>query len=177
MEALGGLTVSDACTADGRLVVFCSDASSGTCPLVITRTYVVTDACGNSASFTQTINVDDTQAPVITGTLTPVTVEGCTSADVPAALTSVTAIEALGGLTVSDACTADASLTVSSSDASSGTCPLVITRTYVVTDACGNSASFTQTINVSDTEHTFILHSLTHVVFRVCTSTDKPAAL
>jgi hypothetical protein len=52
-------------------------------------------------------------APVITGTIAPVTIEGCTTADAPAALTTVAALET-AGLTITDACTADA-LTVSSS--------------------------------------------------------------
>ena len=54
-----------------------SQTSSGTCPLVITRTYVITDACGNSATVTHTINVDDNTAPVITGTMAPINIEGC----------------------------------------------------------------------------------------------------
>ena len=74
--------------------------------MVITRTYIITDACGNSASVTQTINVDDNTAPVITGTIAPVTIEGCTTADAPAALTTVAALET-AGLTITDACTAD----------------------------------------------------------------------
>jgi hypothetical protein len=111
-----------------------SDASSGTCPLVITRTYTITDACGNSTTVTQTINVNDTQAPVVTGTIPASTVEGCGPTDVPAAATTVAALEALG-ITIADACTPDANLVVTSSDASSGTCPLVITRTYTITDA------------------------------------------
>jgi hypothetical protein len=90
-----------------------------------------------------------TPAPVITGTLAPITIEGCTTADAPAPLTTVAALET-AGLTITDACTADASLTVSSSQTSTGTCPLVITRTYIITDACGNSASVNQTINVDD---------------------------
>ena len=34
-----------------------------TCPEVITRTYSVTDACGNSINVTQTITVDDNINP------------------------------------------------------------------------------------------------------------------
>jgi hypothetical protein len=50
--------------------------------------------------------VDDNTAPVITGTIAPVTIEGCTTADAPAALTTVAALET-AGLTITDACTAD----------------------------------------------------------------------
>ena len=110
---------------------------------------MITDACGNSATATQTINVDDNTAPAITGTMTAINIEGCTTADAPAALTTVADLE-LAGITVTDACTPDANLVVTSSQTSTGTCPLVITRTYVITDACGNSATATQTINVDD---------------------------
>jgi hypothetical protein len=175
LEALG-VTITDACTADANLVVTSSQTSTGTCPLVITRTYVITDACGNSASVNHTINIDDNTAPVITGTMTPVTVEGCTTADAPAALTTVAALEALG-ITITDACTPDASLTVSSSQTSTGTCPLVITRTYVITDACGNSASVNHTINIDDNTAPVITGTMTPVTVEGCTTADAPAAL
>jgi hypothetical protein len=147
-------------------VVTSSQTSTGTCPLVITRTYVITDACGNSASVNHTINIDDNTAPVITGTMTPVTVEGCTTADAPAALTTVAALEALG-ITITDACTADANLVVTSSQTSTGTCPLVITRTYVITDACGNSASVNHTINIDDNTAPVITGTMTPVTVKV----------
>ena len=42
-----------------------SDVSDGnTCPEVITRTYSVTDDCGNSINVTQTITIDDVTDPV-----------------------------------------------------------------------------------------------------------------
>src|SRR5687768_9393870 len=137
LELLAGdLEITDACTADGSLVVSSSQTTSGTCPIVITRTYLVTDACSNtSVTIIHTINVDDTTAPVVTGTIDATTVEGCVVGDAPAAQTTVAGLELLAGdLEITDACTADGSLVVSSSQTTSGTCPIVITRTYLVTD-------------------------------------------
>ena len=72
LEALaGGITITDICTVDALLTVTHTDAAAGTCPTVITRTYTITDACLNSVNIIQTINVDDTQEPVVTGSLTP----------------------------------------------------------------------------------------------------------
>jgi len=51
-------------------VAFVSDVSDGnTCPETITRTYSVTDACGNSINVTQTIIVDDTTNPTASNPL------------------------------------------------------------------------------------------------------------
>ncbi|MEL1248587.1 gliding motility-associated C-terminal domain-containing protein, partial [Flavobacterium helocola] len=145
-----GLTIADACTSDATLVVTSADTSVGTCPIVVTRTYTITDACGNFTTATQTINVQDTTAPVVTGTITPATAEGCSATAAPAAVTTVAALEGMG-LTIADACTSDATLVVTSTDTSAGTCPIVVTRTYTITDACGNFTTATQTINVQDT--------------------------
>src|SRR4029450_8835965 len=144
LQALG-VTITDACTP---LTVTSSDAApTGTCPITIVRTYTVTDPCGNSATITQNITVDDTQAPVITGTLAPATAEGCDATAAPPAATTVAELQALG-VTITDACTP---LTVTSSDAApTGTCPITIVRTYTVTDPCGNSATITQNITVDD---------------------------
>src|SRR5690606_860464 len=149
------IAIQDCCAPVDQLTVQFTDAApSGTCPLVVVRTYTVTDLCGNiSATFTQTINIDDTEAPVVTGSLEAITVEGCDLTSLPAALTTVAALEAMG-VTITDACTPDDQLTVQFTDAApSGTCPVVVLRTYTVTDLCGNiSATFTQTINIDDTE-------------------------
>ena len=45
-------------------VAFVSDLSDGnSCPEVITRTYSVTDSCGNSINVTQTITINDITPP------------------------------------------------------------------------------------------------------------------
>ncbi|MBD3638289.1 MAG: proprotein convertase P-domain-containing protein, partial [Crocinitomicaceae bacterium] len=121
-------------------VTHLSDVSDGnTCPETITRTYRVTDVCGNFVDVFQTITVDDITPP--TGTAPgPVTVE-CI-ADVPAADPLLITDEAdnCGVPTVTHL-----------SDVSNGlTCPETITRTYRITDACGNFIDVTQTITVDD---------------------------
>jgi len=175
LETLG-LSISDACTTDSSLVVASSDASMGTCPIVVSRTYTVTDACGNTSTYTQTINVDDNTAPAITGMIAATTVEGCDATAAPAAVTTVSALETLG-LSISDACTTDSSLVVASSDASMGTCPIVVSRTYTVTDACGNTSTYTQTINVDDNTAPAITGMIAATTVEGCDATAAPAAV
>ena len=122
-------------------VAFVSDSSDGnTCPEVITRTYSVTDACGNSTNVTQTITVSDTTDPTASN---PTGIDVECIEDVPDADIAVVTDEA-------DNCGTPTVAFVS--DSSDGnTCPEVITRTYSVTDACGNSTNVTQAITISDT--------------------------
>ncbi|MFV9552648.1 hypothetical protein, partial [Algibacter sp. PT7-4] len=70
-----GLNIEDNCTTDDNLVVTNSDSASGTCPLVVTRTYTITDACGNAVNASQTINVEDTTNPTASNPST-ITVPG-----------------------------------------------------------------------------------------------------
>ena len=144
-----GLTIIDICSPDAALIVTSNSSSSGTCPIIVTHNYTVTDACGNSGTAIQTIFVDDITAPSITGTIPPTAVEGCSASAVPPAVSTVSELETLG-LSISDACTPDASLMVTSNISSSGTCSIVTTRTYTVTDACGNSSTATAIFNISD---------------------------
>ena len=154
-----------------------SDVVAGSCPTIITRTYTVTDACSNPVNIIHTINVDDTQAPVVTGSLSATTVEGCNLGTAPVAVNTVAALEALaGGITIADVCTLDASLTVSHTDVPVGTCPIVITRTYTVTDACSNPVNIIHTINVDDTQAPVVTGSLSPTTVEGCDAGDAPAA-
>ena len=177
LEALG-LTIADICTADADLVVTYEDAVAGTCPIVITRTYTVTDECGNESTASYSISVDDTTPPEITGGITDITVEGCdvTAATVPAPATTVAQLEALG-LTIADICTADADLVVTYEDAVAGTCPIVITRTYTVTDECGNESTASYSISVDDTTPPEITGGITDITVEGCdvTAATVPA--
>ncbi|MEO6131464.1 MAG: T9SS type A sorting domain-containing protein, partial [Saprospiraceae bacterium] len=107
----------------------------------VIRTYVATDACGNSASCSQTITVFDNTAPSITCP-TNVTVQ-CAS-QVPAV--NIAAVVA------TDNCGGAASVIFVSDVTSNQTCAnrFTVTRTYRATDACGNSATCSQTISVFD---------------------------
>uniref|UniRef100_UPI0012FD3385 LamG-like jellyroll fold domain-containing protein n=1 Tax=Confluentibacter citreus TaxID=2007307 RepID=UPI0012FD3385 len=54
---------ADNCTANPQ-VAWVSDTPSGTCPVVVTRLYSVTDNAGNSRNVTQTITVNDAIDPI-----------------------------------------------------------------------------------------------------------------
>ena len=125
----------------------CSDVSvdlsegeeTGTCAgsSTITRTWSTADACSNGASHTQTVTVEDTTAPVLSG--------------VPAdAAASCDAVPVPADVTASDNCS-DAPVELAEVT-EPGTCNAEsgITRTWTATDACGNQVSQSQVITVSD---------------------------
>jgi uncharacterized protein YunC (DUF1805 family) len=135
-----GVAISDNCTADGALVVTSSDgAPSGSCPWTITRTYTVTDACGNAATVNQTITVDDIIPPTASN-LAPISVQ---------CLTDIPAGNILDVTDEADNCGVPVVAFVGDVD-NGGTCPKIFTRTYSVTDACGNTINVTQAITVGD---------------------------
>ncbi|MGB5052666.1 MAG: HYR domain-containing protein, partial [Caldilineaceae bacterium] len=120
---------------------------ANSCGGTYTNTFTFTDACGvTSAPFTQTITVRDTTAP--TGTA-PADITGiqCIS-NVPAANPEAVTDEA-------DNC--DGPVTVTVSDTNNGglgstSNPYIVTRTYRLTDACGNFRDLVQKITVVDNQ-------------------------
>jgi hypothetical protein len=112
-------------------------------PFIVTRTYRVTDACGNSIDVVQTLTALDNTKPTASNPA-PVNVQ-CIS-NIPAANTNVVTDEA-------DNCST-ATVALHSEINNGGTgcpgSPYIVTRTYRVTDACGNSIDVTQTLTVLD---------------------------
>jgi len=124
------------------VVGFVGDVSNGqTCPETITRTYSVTDVCGNVITVNQIITIDDTTPPTASS---PVQVTVQCSADVPLPDATVVTDEA-------DNCTANPAVAFVNDVSDGLSCPETITRTYSVTDDCGNQITVTQTIIVDDT--------------------------
>jgi gliding motility-associated-like protein len=121
------------------VVAFVGEISNGNCPLIITRTYSITDACGNSLTVTHTINVHDDIPPTASNPAN-ITVE-CVD-EVPPADINIIADEA-------DNCSGPV-VVAFLGEISNGLCPQLITRTYSVTDACGNSITVSQLITVFD---------------------------
>jgi hypothetical protein len=103
------------------------------------RTFTAVDACGNSATATQNINIIDTTAPVITAC--PADASYSCLADVPAANTAL--------VSATDVCS-DVTIVLHSEVSTGNDCQGTIVRTYRATDACGNFADCVQVINYND---------------------------
>ena len=141
-SATGSATATDNC--GNATVAFSDSTATGTCPQAYTiyRTWTATDQAGNTASCVQVIDVSDNTAPIIA--TCPANASVLCIADVPPSN--------LGQISGSDNCDPSpvAALAQESDNGGSGCAgdPLVITRNYTLTDACGNSSNCTQTITV-----------------------------
>lgn len=140
--------VPDAADANVQYADDCSSVSlafnetfaPGLCPndYILTRTWTVTDGCGNSVEQSQTITVIDDSAPVLFGVPADLDLE-CGSA-VPEAI--VFAVDNCSGLT-------EVSLNAVTQTAE---CSSSLIRTWFTFDECGNYAEAQQIINFSDTQ-------------------------
>jgi len=108
------------------------------CAGELTRIYGASDACGNESSITQVIQfVTDTGSPV--PSIVPEDLNlGCNPTNIPAASDSVVA--------VTDMCGSSISTNMTEQAITNFGCEVVITRTFEITDDCGNTANAQQTI-------------------------------
>ena len=142
VPAAAELTATDNCS--GTITGVPADVvTPGDCPnsFVVTRTWTFTDECDNASTVSQTITVEDTQAPVAPEASAPLAVQ-CAD-DVPAA----------AELTATDNCSGTIT-GVPTDVVTPGGCPnsFVVTRTWTFTDECDNASTVSQTITVEDTE-------------------------
>jgi ribosomal protein S26 len=132
IPAVPEVNVTDECSAVE--VDFSESTYNENCETIIVRTWTATDACGNQSTLSQTITIIDNQAPVIE----PITYLISVSCE---------AVDALS-IVVTDNCS-DVEITFSDMHLSGG-CYGYLLRTWMATDACGNSSVLEQLIQVTD---------------------------
>ncbi|NND52562.1 MAG: gliding motility-associated C-terminal domain-containing protein, partial [Flavobacteriaceae bacterium] len=132
------LTATDNC--GDATVEFNEEITDGACTgeFVITRTWTATDSCNNESIHIQIVSVFDTTAPNVVGEFEDEITVACD--DIPEA----------PELVFEDACSDN--ITVEYEESSTydpdSTDDYEIIRDWIVTDECGNTAVYTQTITV-----------------------------
>ena len=107
------------------------------CPYTIVRVWSATDDYGNNTIASQTVTVEDIQAPNLIG--------------VPANLTVASnAVPTTPTVTANDNCSSD--LAIDFIEQIEEGCPYTILRTWTVIDDCGNAKTASQLITVEDNE-------------------------
>jgi HYR domain-containing protein len=123
-------------------VTFNESIQNGTCPdnFSISRTWTATDNCGNQSAASQTIQVNDTTPPVLSGVPANLTVE---CGNVPPA----------ANVTATDNCVPNI-MVIFEEEIETGNCAedITVIRTWTATDNCGNTVSAQQVITSTDTE-------------------------
>jgi hypothetical protein len=133
---------------------------------VIVRTWTASDDCGNATTHQQTITVNDTQAPVFAG--------------LPAATVAVScseAVPAVAIVTATDNCQGTVDMDFTEVEVP-GTCPnqYSVVRTWTAVDFAGNSAVFTQTITINDTQAPVFAQALPAASLNLSCGEAVPAA-
>ena len=108
------------------------------CQQIYTGTWTITDCLGTTVVCTQQVTVVDTTPPVITCSSNKVVQCGTAwNFDTPTAVDSC--------------CGTNVTISVATTVTNSPSCPLVVTRTWLAIDCCGNTNSCSQTVSVEDT--------------------------
>jgi gliding motility-associated-like protein len=142
-----GGSASDNCNLVDESFILLSETSNGlSCPETITRVYQIADACGNMATCSQLITIDDNIPPVISCPADTVVIAWN---DIPPPLTTLQAFIEAGGA-VGDNCGIAEFDYVGEEEIIIGLCPRKIVRTYMVSDSCGNTATCQHTIFQDD---------------------------
>ena len=132
------LAWSDGCAGAGTAIGIDGTLIGGPCGGTITRTWSYTNSCGNSASVSQIITINDNIAPVFNAIPADITVQ-CYG-DVPV----------ITDLVWTDNCDGTGSVVGVEYALVGDYCGGTITRTWSYTDACGNNTTEYQVITIDD---------------------------
>lgn len=126
----------DVCSGEADIIII-DVPNMENCGQIIERTYIASDACGNTTEFIQTIYTIDETAPVIYNTPAAELTLGCSEAIPDVFLFAL------------DNCMPDVPIALTASTVETE-CGYIFTRTWTAFDYCNNEASFTQVITVED---------------------------
>ena len=139
-------TIKDNCDLN-PVITYLETKITGSCPQTYTleRKWTATDKCGNFTTVKQIINVQDVTAPVFSNAPSNLKV-------------SCSNVPSSASLTLLDICDPNPKLTFKE-EKIAGSCPnnYILIRTWTAEDACKNSLSISQTVEVSDKEEPIII--------------------
>jgi len=157
-SATGTASESDNCATDPSISY--TDTAIGTCPELITRTWILTDDAGNQTTGEQTITVLDTTAPHITTSAAEQSVE-CDGIGNISELNSWRASN--GGAVSTDLCSnvtwSDDFFGLSDGPGATGSALV----TFTATDSCDNISQTTAAFNIVDTDVPAITEPAIHM--------------
>jgi hypothetical protein len=179
----GGGTASDNCEIDSASFTLVSaDSIISACTSELTYTYIVADNCGNwSETCSYTIYKRDVSDPVL---LCPADITVECFDDVNAQIfTSLDQFITAGGSATDNYDLDESSFTHLSDSYIGTTCPLIIIRSYQIQDVCGNAATCSYQITVSDVTPPVIvcpvdtgIECLSNVIHNITTIEEFEAA-
>ncbi|MCS6929271.1 MAG: HYR domain-containing protein [Saprospiraceae bacterium] len=141
VPAIGTPLATDNCDANVTIIYNGETRADGACPdaYLLTRRWTATDNCGNTTATLQKIVVRDLVPPVFTAVPANVTVS-CES--VPPVVSP----------TATDNCDTNVNIALLGEDRGNGPCPntYTLTRRWLATDNCGNTATAQQIVVVQD---------------------------
>jgi gliding motility-associated-like protein len=130
--------LKDNCTATTDLQFdFAESITNGNCEeeQMILRTWTVTDDCQNTSTFSQTIVIEDSEAPTISDVPNDITIDEAAGQSIPNP----------PSLSAWDNCAVDIEVSYSE-NVQQNDCEQTLIRTWTATDNCGNQVIETQTI-------------------------------
>ena len=139
--AFGAATVSDNCSQGLTATGVVGTESGSGCSFSTTKSWTVTDACGNTQTAMQTVSYTrDVVKPTVSNAPPAAIVAMCTATFSTLPWVAPVFTDLCGSVEVISV--------VTTPGAEITTCPKIYVRVWTVSDACGNTASFTQTITV-----------------------------
>src|SRR5690554_818687 len=139
IAAGGSATIPTGGEIDPTTFTLISEVTDGnSCPEIVTRTYQIADTCGVTATCTQTITINDEIVPTASNPA-PISATGTAPAPDISVVTDA-----------ADNCTTNPIVAFVGDVSDGGNCPEIVTRTYSVTDNCGNSINVEQIITLGD---------------------------